>query len=371
MRVVAFGTYDDAVHPRTRVLTEGLAAHGVEVRELNVPLDLSTAERVRMLEAPSRLPALLLRLSWCWLRLAGLRIRTRTAPDAVLVGYLGHFDVVLARVLFPRTPVVLDYLVSAADTATDRRAQGGMRLALMGALDRIACRCADVVLVDTVDSLDTVPSSLRDRALVVPVGAPSFWFREPPAHRGGGPLRVVFFGLFTPLQGAPVVLEALRLAQQAGLQVEATIIGDGQDRAAARVVAPDRGVTWRSWVEPEDLPVLVADHDVCLGIFGDTPKALRVVPNKAYQGAAAGCLVITSDTPAQRRALPSVTRFTAPGDPVALARVLGSLPTPPELLDVRRASHDEARRTIDPASCVAPLLERLRDRAGRQRGAAG
>ena len=43
------------------------------------------------------------------------------APDVVLVGYLGHFDVHLARLLFRGVPVVLDHLVGASDTARDRR----------------------------------------------------------------------------------------------------------------------------------------------------------------------------------------------------------------------------------------------------------
>ena len=43
-----------------------------------------------------------------------------------------------------------------------------------------------------------------------------------------------------------------------------------------------------------DLPALVAGHDVCLGIFGTGDKALRVVPNKVFQGAAAGCAIVTS-----------------------------------------------------------------------------
>ena len=364
MRVLAFGTYDAAVHPRTGVLVEGLRDHDVAVGELNVPLGLSTADRLRMLEQPARLPVLALHLLRCWVVLATRRVLRRPRPDAVLVGYLGHFDVVLARLLFPRTPVVLDYLVSAADTAADRRATGRVRRRLLEGLDRLACACADVVLVDTRDSLVTVPARARSRALVVRVGAPGHWFRAPAARRPG-PLRVVFFGLFTPLQGATVVAEGLRLAAEAGVALAATLVGHGQDSDAARALAPHEGVVWRDWVEPAGLPDLVAAHDVCLGIFGTTPKALRVVPNKAYQGAAAGCLVVTSDTAAQRRALPAATAFVAPGDPAALARALADLPSPDALLERRRASHAEALRTISPAACVLPLVERLGELVGQ------
>ena len=79
------------------------------------------------------------------------------------------------------------------------------------------------------------------------------------------------------------------------------------------------GVDWLDWVAPADLPALVADHDVCLGIFGRGDKALRVVPNKVFQGAASGCAVVTSDTAPQRRALGDCAVLVPPGDPEALA----------------------------------------------------
>ena len=49
--------------------------------------------------------------------------------DAVLVGYLGHFDVLLARRLFRRIPVVLDHLIFAADTAAETELAPGLGLA--------------------------------------------------------------------------------------------------------------------------------------------------------------------------------------------------------------------------------------------------
>ena len=122
VRVLAFGTYDVRSHPRVGVLIEGLRASGDEVVEVNVPLGLDTASRVAMLRQPWRLPRRAFRLARCWALLAvrGRRAYRRQPPDAVLVGYLGHFDVQLARLLFRRTTIVLDHLVFAADTAADR-----------------------------------------------------------------------------------------------------------------------------------------------------------------------------------------------------------------------------------------------------------
>src|SRR5665647_1834012 len=167
-----------------------------------------------------------------------LRLRRATptggwgpAPTAVLVGYLGHFDVALVRRLTRPVPVVLDFLISGAATATDRGETGGLKQALLRALDDVALRAASVVLVDTDEHAEALPTRYRDRAVVVPVGADDRWFAAGAARghrsaRDSGRLSVVFFGLFTPLQGTPVIARALR--ELDGL-VEATIIGTGQD----------------------------------------------------------------------------------------------------------------------------------------------
>ncbi|QAY63363.1 glycosyltransferase [Xylanimonas allomyrinae] len=367
--IVAFGTYDAARHPRAGILVAGLRAHGREVVEVNRPLGFTTAERVRMLREPWRLPVLLVRMLTCWARLtaAAVTLRARRGtPAAVLVGYLGHFDVLLARVLYPRTTLVLDHLVFAADTALDRGARG-LRVRVLGLLDRAATRAADVVLVDTAEHL----AMLRDpgKGVVVPVGAPDAWLAagEPDAAAAGPadgePLRVVFFGLFTPLQGAPVIGAALTLAAAAGTPLDVTMVGSGQDLAATRAAAPSGTagsvrVTWHEWIDPAALPGIVASHHVCLGIFSATPKGLRVVPNKVYQGLAAGRVVVTSDTAPQRRALGEHLELVPPADAAALAARLAELADPARYAAAAaraRAGRDEVR----PAVVVAPLLGRL------------
>ena len=328
VRILAFGTYDVRVHPRVGVLIEGLRANGDEVVEVNVPLGLDTASRLAMLRQPWRLPAGAVRLARCWALLAvrGRRAYRRQPPDAVLVGYLGHFDVQLARLLFRDSTLVLDHLVFAADTAADRGESGSVKMRLLNALDRRALRSADVIVVDSPEHAALVPAA--DEAMVVPVGAPTAWFE---AGSAVGPradpdvLRVVFFGLFSPLQGTPTIGRALGLLADTP-QVHVLMIGNGQDLAETRRRAePNSAVRWIDWVPSAELPAVIAEHDVCLGIFGVGPKALRVVPNKVYQGAAAGCAVITSDTWPQRDALGDAAVLVPPGDAEALAEAIRAL----------------------------------------------
>lgn len=372
MRTIIFGTYDTAMHPRIATIAEGLAASGFDVTECNIPLGLSTADRVDMLAKPWKAVGLAARLASRWFGLAGkahgLGKHGLGRPDAVVVGYLGHFDVHLARLLYRRgrVPLVLDHLISAANTAKDRRLDGGMKTKVLRLIDAAALRAADIVVVDTEEHLEIVPEKYRSKAVVVPVGAPTPWHaaaRELSATAssttGSGPLKVVFYGLYTPLQGTPVIGEAL--GRIAGAPVEVTMIGRGQDEAETkRAAAANQSVRWLDWVPAAELPAFVASHDVCLGIFGTGDKALRVVPNKVFQGAAAGCAVITSDTAPQRRVLGDAAVLVPPGDPAALADALLRLANDREaLLKLRHATRQLAAERFTPEQVVRPLTDRL------------
>ncbi len=186
----------------------------------------------------------------CWARSPGVGCtRAHRPPPAaarlVLVGYLGHFDVRLARRLFRRTPIVLDHLIGASDTARDRQLSGGIRQVLLRAIDSGALR------VGRLDRRGHRGAPQRTACASTATGRWSFRSARrkpgstPPqmsrlrcpvaAGRTPAPLRVLFFGLYTPLQGTPVIGRALALL--AGAPVEATMVGKGQDGPETRRAA--------------------------------------------------------------------------------------------------------------------------------------
>ena len=337
-RVLAFGTYNVRKHPRVGILIDGLQKNGCEVGEINNPLMLSTAARVEILKKPWKVFGFGLKLLGLWHSIAKQArawVRANGKPDAVLVGYMGHFDVLLAHHVFKGVPIILDHLIFAGDTAKDRGAQG-LKVKLLKLLDRMAINAASLVVLDTKEHQEMLKPG--DTSMVVPVGAPDEWYTAD-SQAGERSTDIVFYGLYTPLQGVPVIAQAAQILADRGITPQFTLIGKGQDYNEVRSISKGLdNITFREWVEPEALASVIASHAISLGIFSTTPKGLHVVPNKVYQSMAAGCAVITSDTAPQRRVLDDGVVFVRPGDPQALADAIESLVSDAEYLTCKQ--HD-------------------------------
>jgi glycosyltransferase involved in cell wall biosynthesis len=80
-----------------------------------------------------------------------------------------------------------------------------------------------------------------------------------------------------------------------------------------------------------DLPGHIAESSLCLGIFGDSDKAGRVVPHKLYECLAMGRPVVTRDGPAIRSLFSEDEVVTVPpADPRALAGAIRELLDDPD-----------------------------------------
>jgi glycosyltransferase involved in cell wall biosynthesis len=334
-RVIAWGTYDLG-KPRTRILIRGLRDQGVEIVECH----RSVWEGI---EDKSQVPARRwLGLALRWLAAyPGLVIRYLRAPrhDLVLVAYPGVLDVL---VVFPwarlrRVPVVWDVFIPLYDVVVEDRRLVSPRhpvARLLARLEGTAARRAARVLLDTRAQAEHFAAFHRlagNRVGRVRVGVEPESFpaaAAAPPHGDPGvsrPIRVLFYGQMIPLHGIRTVLEAA--GSDAGRAIEWRIIGDGQE--GGEVERTLRGgdlphVEWNRWVPYPELHREIERADVCLGVFGTTPKAARVIPNKVYQALAAGRPLVTRDGPGIRELLgeePSV-RLVPPGDPGALVAAI-------------------------------------------------
>ena len=124
MRVVCWGTYDLG-KPRNRILLRGLREAGVELVEIHKDVWGGVEDKGHVVGAGRKL---MLALKWL-AAYPGLIWRYMRAPkhDAVLVGYMGHLDVLI---LWPfarlrGVPVIWDVFLSLYNTVVeDRRIVG-------------------------------------------------------------------------------------------------------------------------------------------------------------------------------------------------------------------------------------------------------
>jgi glycosyltransferase involved in cell wall biosynthesis len=331
VRVCYFGTYDPAF-ARNALLIAGLRAAGAEVVECRAPLWHDTRDKLQAARGAG--VGFAPRLANAWRALARQH-RRLGAYDAMIVGYAGHLDVALGRHLARRVgrPVLLDAFLSLADTLEDRglASRGSLRWRAARLLDRLASRRADRVLVDTRAHAAYFARALglpAGRLAVVPMGV---WPRSPLAPRPPSPrFEVLYFGGYIPLHGLEHVLAAARRLQREG--VGFTLVGDGQEYQAIRARARAWGLEHvrfvRDWLPEERLvEEFLAPADVCLGIFGTSGKAGRVLPAKVLLALAAGRAVVTRDSAAAREMLVGGedALLCAPGDGGALAAALRRL----------------------------------------------
>lgn len=311
LRVCFFGTYD-IDQPRTRVMMEGLRQVGIEVTECRVQLWSGTAQKVALAQQPWTLFRKLRQIGRAYYSLL-TKSRQIGRCDAVVYAHLGQVDLVLTAWWFRlrSIPIIWDALVSLYDTVVDDRGLlTGQSIwgRWLRRVDQLAGRLADVVLVDTLQNRTfwhTRFSIPLPKLHLVYVGAEDLFARIHPKTKTNSHFNVLFYGKYIPLHGIGTILRAAKDLAEID-HINWTIIGTGQQRPYIDDLAKTlkvRNVRFVDWVPYSELPVYIAQADLCLGIFGKSDKAMRVVPNKAYQALASQRPLITADTPAARSIL--------------------------------------------------------------------
>lgn len=371
-RVLFWGTYDLS-KPRTRILIAGLREHGVQVDECHASIWEDVRDKGTL--RPSTIARRLVRAGVSYPRLIAQFLRGQ-APDVVVIGYLGQLDVIL---LFPfarlrGVPVVWDQFISLYDTVVSDRQKLSRKHLLARALyvwEWVACRAADRVLMDTREHARYVAETFGLGPLMVQsvwVGAETSVFSALPRRPNrSGPLTVLFYGQLIPLHGVDTIIRAARLLENQ--PVRFVLIGSGQEGALVSQLLseqPMNNLEWHPWLDYESLNASIGSADVCLGIFGCTAKASRVIPNKVFQIVAADRPLITRDSSAIRELFGDRNegvRLVPPGDPRALADALLAFAGDREALS--RTSHGNRLEDIGPRAIGRQLLDVLQGvRAG-------
>jgi glycosyltransferase involved in cell wall biosynthesis len=159
---------------------------------------------------------------------------------------------------------------------------------------------------------------------------------------------VLYVGNYVPLHGVPVILRAAQLLD--GEDVEFWFVGEnhrndlGLHDLLSRAIP--QGVKFFPWLPPRDLYARLCQADICLGIFGSSEKAKRVIPGKAFLALATGIPLITGDSPAARELFRDGENavLCEMASPQALAAAIVRLQTDPRL---RRRIGYEGRKLFE------------------------
>lgn len=283
MRILYFGIYDSD-YARNRVLISGLRQNRVEVLEC--------------VEGSNH------RLKYIKAVLKYLRMRPRYG--AMIIGFPGQEMMFLARFLTFR-PIIFDAFTSHyGGYILDRKKYplNSWHALYYRFLDRWSCKLADLVLLDTQAHIDFFVREFglpKEKFLRVFVGTDSSIFYPRQSLRTSDQFKIHFHGNYIPLQGVQYIIQAAKLLE--GENIQFNLVGGGQTFSIVQVLTRDlklKNVNFIAPVAYDALPDYIADADLCLGIFGDSPKTELVIPNKVFEAIAMKKPVITADTLAIR-----------------------------------------------------------------------
>jgi len=291
MSVCYFGPYDPK-YPRNRVIIKGLRKNGVKVIECNARSFNRLLDYTKLLKKHQALKY-----------------------DVIILGAHGRY---FGQPLMPfirritKKPVVFDAMLTLYETGVvDRKLIDGKstKAKLWYLFDHNALQNASLVLSDTnthakyYSHFYDVEFSKFRRVLV---GSDDEVFYPRQSKKEDNCFLVMFWGGFIPLQGVKFIIRAAKLLED-HKDVKFELRGFGQTYNEALELSKSlkiKNISFSSsWVPYAELPNYITKADICLGIFGETEKAQRVIPNKAVEALAMRKPLITGDSPAAREIL--------------------------------------------------------------------
>ena len=266
----------------------------------------------------------------------------------VAVLFPGHHLIPLAWLLtrFPRKKLTFDIFISVYDTlVSDRKKVSPLNPIawVYYIIDFVSCLLADEILIDTkahreffIRKFKINPGKIRvvyletRKDLFFPKQRNSACRPKPEGRRletAKHECEVFFYGSFIPLQGIDTILKAAKILQDKDQRVHFTLLGGGQTKPQMLALAEELKLTNTEFLDSvpiEELPNHIHEADICLGIFGTSYKAQRVIPHKVLDYRACGKKVITERSPAilERFANDGDVILCEAGDPKALAECI-------------------------------------------------
>jgi glycosyltransferase involved in cell wall biosynthesis len=229
------------------------------------------------------------------------------ATDIFYVGWMGQQLTPLIR-LFSRKPIIFDSAPSLYDSFIDRgfTRKESIVAKFLFWLDRFAYRQSYAVIMGdfgTIENFSDVFGIPRTKFRRFPICANNeiFYPRESKSTQKSNKKFIVeFVGEMAPQHGVSHIIRAAKLLEGNG-NIIFRIAGAGQCLEEARrvynAIHPSNVTFVPRRISQEHLLQWRSEADLCLGLFGDTPKARRSLSNKLYEALAMQKAFLTAGPP--------------------------------------------------------------------------
>jgi len=209
--------------------------------------------------------------------------------------------------LIHRKPIIYFPAFSIYDTLVNDRKnlkKNSLRAKIIHWIDGLACKLVDRVVLESSEEINY---------FIKEFNLPNEKFRQlsfatdesifiPQSDFRGDKFAVLFFGTFIPLHGIEIIVDAANLLKKEK-DIEFILCGDGQTMPEIKKLIQKKdidNIVMSGFVSKKELLEHLKKSNVCLGIFGNTIKANKVVTNKVFQILASRKPLITMDSAAVR-----------------------------------------------------------------------
>lgn len=222
--------------------------------------------------------------------------------DFVFVAFPGQQVCILAKIL-TRKKIIFDAFISLYDSLVEDRKifkKNSIKANYYWFLDFLSLKFSDFIIVDTQSNLNYFVEKFkvaRGKIFRVFLGSDAINFTDCQREKNNSnELNILFYGSFIPLQGVDIVIRVAELLKDKS-NIKFLIIGSKIADFYKNKVSC-KNIKFISNVNYCNLVKFINKTDICLGIFGDSKKSNRVIPNKVYDGACLGKIVITKSSKA-------------------------------------------------------------------------
>jgi len=225
--------------------------------------------------------------------------------DIMVIPWRGILTLPLAK-LIHKKPIIYFPAFSIYDTLVNDRKKikpQSLKAKFVHFIDKLACKWSDRVILESLEEINYFIREFNLKKVKfsrLPLPADESIFFPQSENDKLNEFRVLYFGSFIPLHGIETIVESAILLKK-HKEISFIVCGDGQTRTKIEKIIEKNNlnnVHLLGIVSKEDLINNIKKSDVCLGIFGSTLKAKKVLTNKVAQILASKKPLITMKSPA-------------------------------------------------------------------------